>query len=284
MITASTNRQDIQRGDRFEFGRNWASFLKTLTDHKIKVAEHSLVTMLELPNLREKSFLDIGSGSGLFSLAAYRLGAHVHSFDFDPDSVACTAHLRERYCDDHTRWTVEEGSVLDTSYLNTLGTFDIVYSWGVLHHTGSLWQALANVAPLVRERGKLFIAVYNDQGEQSQRWRQIKKVYGKVPRAFRPIYSTFILGLSELRFLAGDLVKLRPAYYISRWTQYSKTSLRGMNKWHDHIDWVGGYPFEVAKPEEVLSFFRKRGFQLTELHTCGGGHGCNEYVFEFAFK
>src|ERR1044072_5239228 len=101
--------------------------------------------MLEVDNLLGKKFLDVGSGSGLFSLAARRLGAQVHSFDYDPQSVACTGELRRRYFPDDLHWVVQQGSVLDQGYLASLGSFDVVYAWGVLHHTGAMWRALDNI-------------------------------------------------------------------------------------------------------------------------------------------
>src|ERR1041385_443554 len=166
---------EVAAGERFEFGQNWSRFLALLDDARIQRAEESLREMLEVDDLEGKSFVDIGSGSGLFSLAARRLGARVHSFDFDPQSVACTSELKRRYFPADNMWRVEEASVLDAKYLATLGTFDIVYSWGVLHHTGHMWEALKNVHPLVADQGKLFIALYNDTGSQSARWRWIKR-------------------------------------------------------------------------------------------------------------
>src|SRR2546426_1571009 len=136
--------EEILGGGRFAFGENWARFLALLDDQRIRDAEESLQSKLEVENLAGKSFLDIGSGSGLFSLAARRLGARVHSFDYDPQSVACTAELRRRYFPGDERWTIEGASVLDAAYLASLGPFDVVYSWGVLHHTGHMWQALEN--------------------------------------------------------------------------------------------------------------------------------------------
>jgi 2-polyprenyl-6-hydroxyphenyl methylase/3-demethylubiquinone-9 3-methyltransferase len=82
---------EIKQGKRFRFGKNWSSFLKTINEERIIEAENSLKKMLGINDLKDKDFLDIGSDSGLFSLAAMRLGARrVYSFDYDPDSVACT--------------------------------------------------------------------------------------------------------------------------------------------------------------------------------------------------
>src|ERR1700690_4149624 len=132
---------EVSEGERFEFGRNWAAFLEHLDDFRISEAAKSVLEMLEMSSLEGKTFLDIGSGSGLFSLAARRSGATVRSLDYDPASVACTRELKRRYYPNDPDWTVESGSVLDTGYLAKLAQFDIVYSWGVLHHTGNLWQA-----------------------------------------------------------------------------------------------------------------------------------------------
>ena len=138
MSVAELHASQVAAGERFEFGRNWSRFLSLLDDSRIERAEASLKLMLETDTLDGKSFLDIGSGSGLFSLAARRLGARVHSFDFDPQSVACTKELRRRYFPNDSRWSVDEASALDQSYLASLGSFDVVYSWGVLHHTGRM--------------------------------------------------------------------------------------------------------------------------------------------------
>lgn len=122
---------------------------------------------------------------GLFSVTARRPGASVHSFDYDPHSVACRAELRRRYFPADDLWKVEEASALDTAYVRSLGEFDIVYSWGVLHHTGRMWNALENASLPVAPGGKLFIAIYNDTGGQSARWKWIKKTYNDLPRFLR---------------------------------------------------------------------------------------------------
>ena len=138
----ATHAEQVRRGDRFEFGKNWKQFLSTLDDERIAEAERSLKSMLSVETLDGKSFLDVGSGSGLFSLAARRLGARVHSFDFDPQSVACTMELKKRFFAADSSWIIDEASVLDADYVVALGSFDVVYSWGVLHHTGAMLPAI----------------------------------------------------------------------------------------------------------------------------------------------
>lgn len=270
----STFEKEVIQGERFEFGKNWQRFLSVLNEERIAEAENSLKLMLGLETLEGKSFLDIGSGSGLFSLAARRLGAKVHSFDYDPFSVACTQELKRRYFTDDLNWNIEQGSVLDSNYVSSLGKFDIVYSWGVLHHTGAMWQALANASLPVIDGGQLFIAIYNDQGDQSKMWHAIKRIYcsgflGKV------ISSTLYITYFVLGGLAKDTIKRQNP--VRRYTEYKKS--RGMSRVYDWFDWLGGLPFEVAKPEEIFNFYQSKGYNLKKLITRGGGSGCNEFVF-----
>ena len=119
---------EVDQGDRFEFGRNWADFLSVLNDERVEEAEKSVQGMLQVDTLEGRTWLYIGSGSGLFSLAARRLGVTVCSLDYDPQSVACTKELKRRYFDDDPSWRVMEGSVLDDVFVASLGTFDNVYS------------------------------------------------------------------------------------------------------------------------------------------------------------
>ena len=270
---------EVASGDRFEFGANWARFLTVLNDARIEQAHKSLCDMLCVSDLRGKTFVDVGSGSGLFILAARRMGAAVHSFDYDPKSVACTRELKRRYFPEDQKWTIEEASVLDRDYLSRLGRFDIVYSWGVLHHTGAMWEGLGNVAPLVASGGSLFIGIYNDQGGWSRRWLTLKRVYNRLPSFLKPPFAIIVMGPRELKFLALAILKGKLNLYIDNILNYSKCSTRGMSYWHDIIDWIGGYPFEVAKPEEIFEYCKRMGFQLEKMQTCAGGLACNQYVF-----
>lgn len=274
----TTHTQEIARGERFEFGENWRSFLAIIDEDRITQAERSLQAMLGMDNLKDKCFLDIGCGSGLFSLAARRLGASVHSFDYDPQAAACAQELKRRYFPEDTGWKIGIGSILDDGYLRQLGQFDIVYAWGVLHHTGQMWKALEHAQIPVAPQGKLYLAIYNDQGILSRYWRVVKRLYNTLPCFLRVPYIFLNMIPWEAMAALYNLATLRPLRYIRSWTRYDP--IRGMSRWHDMVDWFGGYPFEVASRKAIIDFFQARGFELLKLNSVGFKLGCNEFVFE----
>lgn len=264
-------------GTRFGFGANWRQYLAAITPTRLERADQSLGEMLGRDDLSGMRFVDVGSGSGLFSLAARRMGATVVSFDYDPDSVACTQELRQRFLPGDPDWRVERGDALDADYLAGLDRFDVVYSWGVLHHTGDQWRAIANAAALAKPGGLFYLALYNDQGWPSQAWGLVKLAYNRLPGPLRWLVAGPALVRLWGPTMVKDCLRGRPG---RSWRGYE--SARGMDAWRDFIDWVGGYPFEVSRPQQVTEFLGGKGFATLKVKDCGRGLGCNEFLFQRA--
>ena len=260
------------------FRSNWARFLSIIDEERIAAAQASLQQMLRLQSLEGLRFLDIGSGSGLFSLAARRLGATVHSFDFDPQSVACTRELQRRYFPDDKHWRIEQGSALDSSYMDGLGEFDIVYSWGVLHHTGAMWLGIENairrVAPM---NGRLFIAIYNDQGWKSHVWWFVKWLYNRFPGFLRPAFVFTISAATRTFVILKYTIRLKPMVAIA--PLLTERRERGMSGKFDDVDWVGGFPYEFATFETLQAYFAARGFEVINSRR-SSSLGCHELTLQ----
>lgn len=258
---------------RFDFGKNWKKFLEGVNNQHIENSKEKLLQGLEMKHLEGKSFLDVGSGSGLSSLSAKMSGAHVFSFDYDEHSVFSTQYLKNKFFNEDPDWEIEKGSVIDKNYMESLGKFDIVYSWGVLHHTGHLKVALENVNQNVKKGGYLFIAIYNDQGVRSRIWKRLKKTYVNF-KMTRPLFIALGYFLFWFPQFVKGIVTGKPFFQ----KDYKKK--RGMSLHHDIVDWMGGYPFEVATRENIINLYENKGYKLKKLISCGKKLGCNEYVFK----
>jgi len=254
--------------ERFAFGENWRKFSEQLQAQDYFAAKKSLEELI--PNLRNKTFLDVGCGSGLFSVAASALGAgKVMGFDVDEESVSTSKEVLEKV----SQWDpdVKKGAVefKVASILNeNIGRqrYDIVYSWGVLHHTGDMYKAFDAIKNLVEDRGVLVLTIYN-RHFTSPIWKAVKYTYVKSPGFVKKVLI-FLTALyyAVIALITSGKVPFRGA--------------RGMNFYTDVVDWVGGYPYEYASVSEVADFFEKNGFKLKTVIKTKGTTGCNQFVFD----
>lgn len=259
----------------FAFGENWASYSKLIGEPQIEHAKEGLLKLIPAEDFKGRSFLDIGCGSGLHALAASRLGvSRIVGVDIDPNS-ATTARkiLTER--NPSAPWQIENISVFDLTP-DHFGTFDIVYSWGVLHHTGDLWQAVSKAAALVAPNGLLAVAFYRET-YLDPFWKLEKRFYTNAPPSIQNfIKSSYI---NAFRVARAATRQESFADYISKYS-----SRRGMDFEHDVHDWLGGYPYEAALAPEVDRRMIALGFKAERVFARSKsigifGSGCDEYVY-----
>jgi SAM-dependent methyltransferase len=251
----------------FSFGKNWRSYVDTITENSIRRAMDDIEAWLEREAIAGKTVLDIGCGSGIHSLCFYELGAKaILSLDVDPYSVEATRVLWEK-AGRPEHWKVLQGSILNPDFVSTLGQHEIVYSWGVLHHTGAMWDAIGNAASLVKPGGKFWIAIYV-KGPLYPEHLRLKQSYNNASGVGkRIIVLKEVYQIMRRRWSAGE----NPL----TWNEKRE---RGMDTYHDLLDWLGGLPYEVATTDEIVTFCTERGFVLERIKELGEGAN-NIYLF-----
>jgi len=255
----------------FSFGQNWLNYVaRELTEKRVQVAIRSFRKFAAVEDLKDQAFLDIGCGSGLYSLTAYRLGAsRIVSIDVDAASVQATNSVR-RSAGSPSNWLIMQHDILRRNLEGELGQAEFVYCWGVLHHTGHMYKALENTCRLVATDGLLYLAVYNYYW-LSPVWLRIKRAYNRLPSPFQKL-MVYLYGFVSLLNRLGH--GKNPASFLRN---YSATS-RGMSFRLDLVDWLGGLPYEFATPEQIIDFVRPLGFDLRNIDTVRT-HGCNQFLF-----
>jgi len=262
---------------QFDFGENWEAFSEaSLNEKALAQSKHQFIELISSDDLRGKSFVDIGFGQGLGLLNATSLGAKTVGCDINPLCATVLARNQEKFPElKDVKIPVVVGSILHQEKVDSIANnapekdvskYDIVHSWGVLHHTGSMWQAIENSMQLVKDGGTFIIAIYNKHWSSSP-WWLIKRIYNFLPKWGRYL-------MVKLFYVVIYLAKFLVTF------QNPLKKDRGMNFYYDVIDWLGGYPYEYASKEEIQNYFEERGYALKRFIKAEVPTGCNEFVFE----
>lgn len=264
----------VNREQHFAFGENWLNFSKKINEATIRSAEKEFNKLIWPDVIKGKRFLDIGCGSGLHSLIALIQGAgEVFAVDIDPVCVQTTRQvLSEQY--DKNNWRSEEISVFDLTE-EQFGTFDIVYSWGVLHHTGDMHQAISKSLNMVSPGGLCVLGLYS-KTLMCGFWKQVKKYYSKSNKSRQDIIRNIYITLYRISALIAKRKTFKEIL-----GDYHQN--RGMDFFNDVHDWLGGYPYESIRPDELIKYVNTLGFEcIREVIIPSGlgilGSGNNEFV------
>lgn len=258
----------------FDFGQNWKEFSEhALTPERYVQAQRHFSELMSGVPLAGCSFLDIGFGQGLSLLCAQRAGARIHGLDINPKCREVFAFNRGRLELDVDEVPIAVGSILEPQSVDVARSwqpdgFDVVHSWGVLHHTGAMWTAIAHAASLVKPGGHFVLAIYNRHWS-SPAWTAIKRIYVALPR-FAQLAMNWLF--VPVIYLAKLLVTRRNPLAMER----------GMEFYYNVVDWVGGYPYEYAGRAEIEAFLQPRGFVPERFVDTIVPTGCNEFVFRKA--
>ena len=261
---------------QFDFGSNWKEFsAKALSPEKIQQARNDFQTLMAGINIRGVTLLDIGFGQGLTLLISTELGAITAGCEINPISIEVLEFNKQKFPKiKDCSIPIITGSILDPKIISDLkkvdflhgNLYDIVHSWGVLHHTGNMWEAIKITSDLVKPNGHFIISIYNRHWT-SKIWLLIKWLYNKSPQIIKKllVYTFF------------------PIIYVAKYIVTGKNpakSKRGMDFYFDVIDWVGGYPYEYATKDEIAKYVENLGFKCLRCISATVPTGCNQFVFE----
>ena len=259
----------------FDFGENWKNYsYNAISKQKIKEAKKDFKKLFNKIDLKGKTFIDIGFGQGLSLLIAQQLEAKPVGCEINRRCLRALLINQKKFFKKAEKIPVVIGSILDQKTIQKLkkinlkkkdSKFQIVHSWGVLHHSGKMWKAINNAVSLVTENGYLAISIYNKHWS-SPFWHKVKYFYNISPRLIRRLLIFifyWIIFIGKFIITGEDPFKLK----------------RGMDYYFNIIDWVGGYPYEYASIKEVKKYIELKGFRTIKVIPAQMPTGCNEFVF-----
>lgn len=259
--------------NHFDFGKNWREYSQKINEDRLRIAELSLTKFFHKEGIKGKTFIDIGCGSGLFSIAALRQGCkNLLAIDIDPICVSITKNNIKKYWNE-PNWHCKVKSVFDLDK-NEIGEFDLVYSWGVLHHTGSMLEAIESASQLIDKEGKMLLGLYQ-KTILCPFWVLEKKIYHRSSSSTQKM-------IRELFYKLFSFLSLFQYRHINKIIHKHKQK-RGMDYFCDLHDWLGGYPYESISPKSFNDFISTIGLKIQKQSICNEGFGLtgsgvNEYL------
>ena len=186
--------------DGLEFGTR--DYFDAIEDYRYRIESPWIKQAVGFDQYPGKRLLEIGFGTGTDLLQFARGGAIVTGVDLTPRSVDIARRRFEVY---RLRGEFITGDGEHLSFPNS--SFDVVYSFGVLHHTPNTSEAVREIHRVLKPGGKAIVMLYN--------------------RASLYYYGSIILKRGLLR---GELFKRTPAEIMSRHVEYSETGSRPLVK------------------------------------------------------
>jgi len=261
----------------FAFGENWDLYSRQIDSRHIENSKKDFIGLTHLDCLEGMKVLDIGSGSGIHSLSMMLLGCkNLVSLDYDFDSVSTTKRVLSGKIFKGDYQVIQADILKHIPELDG-HTFDLVYSWGVLHHTGDMMKGIDESVRYVKPGGLIALALYRKTLFCSF-WKIEKFIYSKSPKLLQRVVQKSY----ELVFALHTYLKTGQTFGSYKHDYLQK---RGMEFSRDVHDWLGGYPYESIDPKYLIQYMQLMGFSLVNSNIAKKqigilGSGCDEFLFK----
>ncbi|HVL31162.1 MAG TPA: class I SAM-dependent methyltransferase [Solirubrobacteraceae bacterium] len=245
-LTASASAASIQSS----FGSEWTQ-LEYDTDRvwgqSLELRREIALRELdcEAADLEGKLVLDAGCGAGLLSYLLWEMGARVVAADITTSVNAAQRYLRSRGADGVD---FVQADLLNPPF--RAGSFDIVFSGGVLHHNPDTRAALDAIAPLVAPGGQIYAWLYGPTPGLAHRVRTlVRKVVVPLPptaqRSLMRVWTAQSIARQQLRRRTG---RARPDDGVT----YREKLVTLLDHYTPRYRWE-------HTPEELSAWYRELG-------------------------